>query len=201
MGTFNQILVPRFNKFLQKQFGLKGPPPAPALATEIMPVIAFSLDVSDFFNYGWDIYAQPAQQPGGVGVTSNVRLRNPAGSNVVAEVFRWDFFVSVADQVSLEKQAINTDLTTLLVTQSLDPRGRVNSTLQASRGNGPATLANGLLQGVGLINTYQPLILYSLQAFPILPGDAYQLRTIGFNETLTVNLQWRERYLEETERT
>jgi hypothetical protein len=39
------------------------------------------------------------------------------------------------------------------------------------------------------------------QEFPLFPGVAIQFDTAGVNEALVINFRWRERFLEDSERT
>src|SRR5712664_282468 len=85
MARFNEILVGRFNRALQKLFSMKGGPPAAQLASEITTNVQFNQMGNDFrYLEGWDIFGNQIFLAASVGNTAGYRLRNPGGSNVIA---------------------------------------------------------------------------------------------------------------------
>ena len=59
MAVFNEILVGRFNRALQKFTGIKGGPPAPTHSTEIMPVIPFPIGREFRYLESWALWGGP----------------------------------------------------------------------------------------------------------------------------------------------
>src|SRR5205085_6072826 len=86
MAKFNEILVGRFNTYLLKGMGMKGEPPAPQLAGEIVPSINLFHGTEDRFLEGWQIFAVTSDFTPGVGVFNKFRIRNPVNSGVVAVI-------------------------------------------------------------------------------------------------------------------
>src|SRR5713226_9548531 len=84
MAIFNEILVGRYNRALQKLLAIKGSPPLRQLGGEMMPVISIFRGVEDRYLESWDRFGIVMQSTGGVGQFPAVRIRNPAGSNIMA---------------------------------------------------------------------------------------------------------------------
>src|SRR5258708_10109219 len=84
MAKFNEILVGRVNRGLQKLFGIKGGPPVPTLASEVMPVHPLFSGRENRYLEGWNTFALTRGQVAVAGITPVVRLRNPVGSNIIA---------------------------------------------------------------------------------------------------------------------
>src|SRR5258708_40293223 len=96
MALFNEILVGRYNRFLQKLLAMKGGPPAPQLATEIGTNIQLFHGVENRYLEGWQRFGGQFSVPAaGVGNVGGFRFRNPAGNNVITAV-EWLLCRSVA---------------------------------------------------------------------------------------------------------
>jgi hypothetical protein len=72
--------------------------------------------------------------------------------------------------------------------------------LIASAGNNAGAFGT-TKEAIGVNNIVVQHIFTDIQEIPLLPGDAIQVRTNGVNVTLQTSLWWRERFLEESERT
>lgn len=205
MAKYNEILVGRFNRALQKITGIKGLVPSPQLAGEISPTMelfpvgAEHRYLESVIRYGnlQTISAVAAQN-------SAIQIRNPAGSNVVGVVEKLVFRGGTAAMtINLALGPQGGNFTTFAPTnRSLDNRAANQaSTLFLSGGNNvtalPFTFANP-----GLANAAQDydFILSTDQEITILPGDALMAFTQQVNVTLMMELIWRERFLEEGER-
>src|SRR5229473_7164270 len=148
MAKFNEILVGRFNRALQKLLSMKGGPPSAQLATEITPNIQFNSMGQDFraledwyrFGIANEVLANAANQ-------SATRLRNPATSNRIVVIEKIVIGVSIAAQVQIETQTTALDLATVLAINSnvsWDKRKNVGSILILSSTNvGPVGLSLG----------------------------------------------------------
>src|SRR5260370_2123300 len=78
MARFNEILVGRYNRFLQRLLSMKGGPPAPQLASEIQPQMDVeALPVELRFLLGWHLYQNTVSQGASVGNAAGVQIRNP----------------------------------------------------------------------------------------------------------------------------
>src|SRR5215813_11736817 len=97
MAKFNEILVGRFNRALQKFTGIKGLVPAPTLASEIMPVFPLPFGVENRYLESWSRFTAIASTGGAVGVQPIVKFRLPANSNIVAVLERVTLFFRATD--------------------------------------------------------------------------------------------------------
>jgi hypothetical protein len=203
MAKFNEILVGRFNRCLQKLLSMKGPASMSQLAAELQPVFAFSNGVENRYLEGWDRYGVWQQIPGGAAVTSVIQLRNPASSNVIAVIEKISVVSTLADTPRLQHGPQTADLTTVDVGSNTrwDARGRKDPTCIFSRqtgAGGPPT--NKAQLGLAAL-TGGDFIVTDIQEIPLLPGDAASVTTTALNDTLAVTWWWRERFLEDSERT
>src|SRR5260221_9578742 len=131
MAQYNEILTGRYNRFIQKLFSMKGRPPARQLSGDIQMQLTFFNGAENRYLEGWNRYMFFTSPALGAGIPAASRLRNPAGSNVVAVLERVFAASTLASQVSLEGQATGADLAvTAFPAQSrVDPRGSPTSVL------------------------------------------------------------------------
>lgn len=206
MAVYNEILAGRFNRALQKITSIKGSPPVRTLGSEILPVFPLFWGVENRYLEGWDRFGAAINQPaGGAGTFSQVRLRNPVGSNVIAvfEKLTWCDLNAAVDQPTLNVAAQTADLATgiALTANRFDPRGRPQPTLIASRGTpvvgNPGTQwFGGVSAGSGIYD----FVTYENQEVTLLPGDALSVGNNNPNNVINFNFWWRERFLEDSER-
>ncbi|SRR6266849_1952391 len=210
MARYNEILVGRYNRFLQKALGLKGGPPAPQLSTDISAAIAIEQGLENRYLQSWDRFGHNGVQAAVAAVQSALRYRNPAGSNVVA-VFEKIVVISNAatiNQVGVQIGPIAADYATSMTPTlaRLDARGRpLTGLILTKSGAGPevdvgfsfSTAFVGA--AVGAIPQYD-VILTDDQEVPLLPGDALQIVCATVNIAIQSSVMWRERALEEGER-
>jgi len=210
MALYNEINVGRLNRFLQKHLSIKGPPPAPQLAGDIQPSLGLEVDVDTFYLQGIFRYAQQINLAGAVGNAGAVRLRNPVGSNVVVVLESVTVSVRAADGVAnliVQGGPATTDLAVVVAAttgQRIDSRGIQNATSILSTDNStptPPTLQTERRHLNAGINSSVEMVLIDDAKWSILPGDAVQLTHTALNTVLRVAFQWRERHLEESERT
>jgi len=208
MAIYNEILTGRYARMLQKLFGMKGSVPTKQLAGEITTTINLFSGVELRYLEQWDRFGLALQVIGVAGNVSGIRFRNPVGSNVVA-VFEslfvgndsttaGDYFVSLG--------AIAADLASpsSLVGSRLDPRGRNAPTLiVSSQATTPSIgfLTAGIARPVLATTVTLQIISTENQEITVLPGDALQVLTFNLTSSVDVSAVWRERLLEESERT
>lgn len=204
MARFNEILVPRYNRALQKLMGMKGEVPSPQLGSEIMPVLPIPSLREDRYLFGWSLFGFQLLQANFAAQNSAIRFRNPTGSNMIAVIEKLNITTDLADTVLITAQLANTDLAVVAPATtfwSIDQRGVSAPTLVVSRANNNA----GGINAVGFVavaaNLDRDIIVTDDQEIPILPGSIVQITSNGLNENLRVGGFWRERYLEESERT
>jgi hypothetical protein len=200
MAVFNEILVGRFNRGLQKLFGVKGIVPVRALAPEIMPVHVIFQGVETRFLDGWSRFANSFRIPQNAAQTAGFRIRNPQNSNTIA-ILESIMLGATFTEFVREDQLPGTlgDLTTN-PSVTFDTRLSNSPVCICSQSNvSPPTSLLVALIGV------QPFTLYQLindenQEQTLLPGFALQWSNQTVNQDLDVSLIWRERFLEESER-
>lgn len=208
MARYNEILVGRYNRFIQKLMGMKGDASLFQLSTELQVALGMFNGVENRYLESWDRFGiRFFVAGGGAGNASKVRFRNPAGSNVMVVFEKLLFAVSTgaASVPVLSNGVAAADLATPFVTTTsrLDPRGRASPSVSLSTDNasGVANLAN-VLSALALTGPIQyDYILFEDQEIPILPGDALQVINNTLNTQIDISVMWRERFLEESERT
>jgi hypothetical protein len=207
MARFNEILTGRHNRALQKLFSMKGGPPAPQLASEISASIPMFHGAENRYLEAWMRFSFSVGVAPVAGQLGTARLRNPAASNVVAVFERIVATNNVAlpDQPQLEHQSSGADLAIVAFTQQMrwDPRGSQQTVLIASVNTAGSPAVAFLLKELGNFpanNTHQ-FINDDSQQLTLLPGDALQVQSNVVNQTLFVSFLWRERFLEDSERT
>ncbi len=208
MAKFNEVLVGRFNRALQKMFSMKGGPPAAQLATEITSNVQFNQMGMDFrYLEGWDIFGDQVNPGASAANTNGYRLRNPNNSNVVAVVEKVFVTASLATDVVLRvSTAVGQPGAELG-----NVRGGVVLDLRSQRVPGstiiPSNAQPSVAFGAGFFRwTLQPnvgveLIVDDEQELLILPGTAIQFETSVVNLAWQIAARWRERFLEDSERT
>jgi hypothetical protein len=208
MALYNEILVGRFNRFLQKLFAMKGGPPAPQLATEITPSFPLFSGAENRYLEAWDRYAAGVNVGPAAANMSGVRLRNPAGSNVVAVLERVSMNEAQNDVIAVRWGTQGADLAVVqaLNFNRLDSRSRPGPTLifsnQATAPAVPVLTNQFTIEAADLLgHTSYVLMNDENQELVMLPGDAIQIEATTVNQNLRVFIWWRERFLEDSERT
>ena len=201
MARYNEILVGRYNRFLQKLLSMKGPASMPQLAGELQATFPFFNGVENRNLEGWGRWATRGVQLGVAAVRSTFQIRNPAGTNVVAVIEKAIFLTGAADSIVLSStETLIADLATLPGSFRLDTRGQPGSASIVSNGTG-TDLANIILHGACPTNsTIFEFVLFEDQEITIFPGQTYRFTANTVNEQLIGSLIWRERFLEDSER-
>jgi hypothetical protein len=207
MAKYNEILIGRWNRMLQKVTGIKGGPVAAQLSSDIQPVISLFSGVEHRYLESWELFATTVGTPQGAATLSKFRFRNPPNSNVVAVIISMHLTQGItADAANrMAFGAVSTDLTTSNpVIARLDSRGRAQPTCLSSteQSVGAAGFGQSMAtQGIGANADAFPVIQHSGSEIPVLPGDGFQFTASVVNAPFFVSLVWRERFLEDSERT
>ena len=207
MAGYNEILVGRFARGLQKLTGIKGSAPAVTLSGDIGSNVMLPEDgVENRYLFSWQTYAVSALIGPVAAQTDGARLRNPLGPAINILMVLESLLIAFPDGaeglVILRFGATNADLGTLAGTTRLDARGpQASSGAWSFTANTPPTFG-AIIGRVGVLqNTTLQLIQTENQEIPILPGDAIQVENSTVNVRMQVSFRWRERFLEEPERT
>jgi hypothetical protein len=206
MALFNEILVGRFNRALQKVFGLKGGPPAPQLAGEIGATVNMLWGAETQYLEGWQNYAiAVVVAVGGAGTRCGVRIDNPKGSNVCAVIEKITF---VGQPAVTDNPQVNYSILSsgpmpggvITANIGLDQRGPQTPQLPVTAQNtAAAILGINIWQGALAVNSVVDVIQTEHQELPLLPNSSYSFYSAVLNQSLSVNIMWRERPLEASE--
>jgi hypothetical protein len=200
MARLNEILVGRYNRGLQKLFGIKGPPPVATLAPEIMPSHNLVSGVENFYLEGWAKTVASQNIVAVAAANAGMLLENPLTSKTVAVIERmWFANVTSADRFQASFGAGFTDLT-VLAPINFDPRGVARPVCKFSSGTAVSTFGFSNWFMVALANTVVDFVPPPLE-IPLLPGFGVQVTSIALNVNCVGGFIWRERALEESEQT
>ncbi len=206
MARFNEINVGRYNRALQKLLGMKGEASVPILASEIAPSFVLPYGVENRYLEQWNRFGLGMNVTATAGNQSAFRLRNPAGSNVIAvvEVLTYSVFLNNDVGVAIQFGQGGGNLSTLPLARALDGRSQ---TLRPNCIPSTDTGLNGSQIGttIALLAVLQAssfsFISNENQEITLAPGDTLQV--VGGTSALQALCSWiwRERFLEESERT
>jgi len=210
MARFNEILVPRFNRALQKLTAIKGEAPAPQLSSDIVPVFPFRFGVEFRYLESWATFqVAKAVAAGGAATFGALQLRNPVTSQAMALVELASAANTLADTIQLRINSSNNNVSVDLATTIglgalgvLDRRGPPQSSLVASFGTPAAGFVNSIVADIAVLaaNSYVNFVRAPDTQFLLLPGDALEIMTATANQAVNLALRWKERFLEESER-
>jgi hypothetical protein len=205
MARFNEILTGRYNRFMQKLLSMKGPASLSQLASELQAVFPVFNGAENRYLEAWDLFGISMSPTGGAAQSAATRLRNPTGSNVMVVVHGLIVIaVGTTQNISIVQTQLAADLTTVSATTTsrLDARGRSAPTSIIS-----STVNYGAIPGVQpwflqlLPASPFQLVQDSVQEVPVLPGNTLDVIDNSLNAQIIVSYAWRERLLEESERT
>jgi len=202
MALQNEILVGRFNRGLQKLFSIKGGPPVAQIGGDL--IATFPLPVDQEFRYlnGWQTFGSVTSLAAVAAQSGFIQLRNPANSGVVGLVIKAAGESPVATVV-LSAIGPATAQGSALGFGRFDARGAPRPTLIATSGTAAAPDAG--LGDIWQVPTAAGITAEMLQTqqqeIPLLPGDAFVVFAQTANIIFNAYLWWRERPLEESERT
>jgi hypothetical protein len=202
MARFNEILVGRYNRFLQRLLSMKGAPPAPQLASEIQPQMDLeAVPVELRFLLGWHLYHQTVQQLASPANTSGVQIRNPLTSGAVAVITSLQISVGAGETVDISQTfgGVTADLTNVFGGQRADSRAKLNPVLIPSSFAPVADLAGLVFAATIVISNPYEFLNKEYDAIPMFPGHTLRIVGQAVNTDLRVHFKWRERPIEEGE--
>src|SRR5215472_3369261 len=181
MARYNEILVGRFNRGVQKLFSMKGEAPAPQLSSDIQVVHSLYTASDRLYLEGWNSFAAESPQAAVAAQFGFIQLRNPAKSGIIVHVIK-AFVVprGIADRLSL--YVISPSIAqgaTVSPLARLDNRYAASPSALATVGTSASPNTNGALMWVTNVlagsDKVVDAIVTNEQALPLLPGDAYLL--------------------------
>jgi hypothetical protein len=206
VAGYNELLVGRYNRMLQKLLSMKGPAALTTLSGELVPSLVFSNGVENRYLESWERFATTVNVPVPLaGNQAAFMLRNPTGSNVVAvfEKIAATNNASGFGRPVLQRATGLADLGTIVslsTNRVPDNRQRPSPTLIGSQSIVAAGTGNSMMSGGFAANNVYDFIFYENQEIPLLPNENLQLIENVLAQGITVTFVWRERLLEESER-
>lgn len=212
MAIYNEILAGRFNRSLQKIFAIKGSPPVRQIGGEIVPVHLLRSGVEHDYLEGWNRYASVLSVVGAAGNSATIRLTNDIGTNVIAVIEKllvWATIATIAPINFTNFQTLVSGhvpvLTGAVGGNALDFRispnsNQFGSTLQMSSSANTNGAGSALAQMNLAANVEQDFILFEDQELTMGPQSLLQIASNTAANTLAMSVIWRERLLEESER-
>jgi hypothetical protein len=209
MARYNEIMVGRYARGLQKLFGIKGEVPVASLGGEMIVAHNVFNGAENRYIEAWDRFAWTAALvAGGAGTFNHIRMRNPASTNVVVVIERLRVQITTAPSSYVIRYTVADpgDLgSSLQAEQVLDPRTGPNSKrsmLTLTSETTAAPLLVGQPIDVPLTQTTVPSewILTDGHEVQLLPGSAVDFINSTVVQDLRVSAIWRQRFLEESER-
>lgn len=209
MSRYNEILVGRVGRGVQKLFGVKGEVPVASLAGELQIVHMLHTGPETWYLEGWNQFNVGRFLGASAGNANAHQLRNPSSSGVIAVIQK---IYTQADNVAIVRMvgsagAVSTDLTNVIAlgASRLDPRGNPTPSLVYSEQQvaAPTDLTDTLFfasvgLSAGAIANYD-YIVTDAQQFPLLPGDGIKIRNNAVNTQNFIGIMWLERPIEDSE--
>jgi hypothetical protein len=210
MAIFNEILTGRYNRALQKLFAIKGSPPVRQLAGELVPSIVVFNGVENRWLENWDRFGLYLTITAGAATNSLLRIRNPKTSNAIAVIEKMAIANNTAAAQAYNLRHGNADasdaavVNTPAATQRWDSRGRQGTVMVVSTNAGAVVSppSPGVSKDITVlpINQAWQFVNDENQEMILLPGDALDVFMGNPAVVLDVAWTWRERALEESER-
>ncbi len=209
MAVHNEIQVGRYNRFFQKLLSLKGAASVRSLVPEIGGVWNLFHGAENRYLEGWDRFAVTHAFLASAANLNEMRIRNPVGSNLIAVIEKIIFSNSSGgnDQYNVSAATVGADLATIISTATIGPwdnRGRsgpgmILSFTQAAANNN----LGGTQKWAGNAPTSQAIevIGTDIAEIPLAPGSAIEIENATLNVPSAFSIWWRERFLEDSERT
>lgn len=202
MAYPNEVQVGRFNAMLYKMFSMEEGSPAPQLTGEIIPAVILENDRPEYkFLGGEHLMTVGAQITSAVSNFAQLQLYNPAGSGALVILEQIEFCLASAG------------LWGIYVTQTELAGGAPTSLTTFKRDSrfGGATAAGGVANVA--ITTHTAIVGARLFVardaanatnarrfeYVLSPGYGLTLTTVNTNIDVGANIQWRERFLEQSE--
>jgi len=211
MAGFNEILAGRFNRALQKLFSMKGPASVNELATTIQPQVQFGWGNEMRYLEGWNRFGAATQVGPVAAVVNAFQIHNPTTTGIVAVIEKFSIFPNagapdtfVVTRTGLQNDGL--DLATILTNTSMRFDARTSGQASSSILSSQSAAAPGVIGSPKLIAPmngglpYAEVIVLDDQEITLLPGDALQVIGFVVNIAWFVNIWWRERPLEDSEK-
>ena len=206
MALFNEILVGRLNRWVQKIYAIKS---GTASLTQLLPTVQTSAviqeGVESRYLQGWTRFSVSNNAPAVAAQFTEFQIRNPIGSGVVAVIEDVNILVGANMICLITVEALSSTLGTVpaLTRVSLDARHNPNPSCIVSFGSQNAVpgFNNSMYQLFAQTAANAQMIRTANQEWTVLPGDAFILIGALVNTAMSPSIIWRERPLESSELT
>ncbi len=202
MARYNEILVGRYNRMLQKLFGMKGGVVAPQLASEISAAFPLFSGVENRYLESWNRFTSVVNQVALAGTPAQWQLRNTT-SNVIAVIEKLTISSSTAQLVAVTSDVTpGQALSATVAVRVLDPRsGRTTkSALISELSNTLGINGGNIFLAQTAVNQTIDVITTDIQELAVPPGFIIGVNcNPGAANTLVMTAWWRERVLEDSE--
>jgi hypothetical protein len=202
MARYNEILVGRYNRMLQKLFSMKGGAVAPQLASEIAPAFPLFSGVENRYLESWNRFGAVVNQTALAGTPAQFQLRNTT-ANVIAVIEKLLFTSTTAQLVAVTSDLTpGQALTSIVGPRVLDPRsGRTTRSALIAELSNSLGISGGNIAFVQLAaNASIDVIATDIQELAVPPGFIVGCTSAaGVANSLTLSVWWRERVLEDSE--
>lgn len=204
MAVYNEIQTGRVNRFLQKLLGIKGGPPAPGLAGDVMTVLPLFIGAESLIHQGWESFGAAESTAAVAANFSKVAFTNPANSNVIAVITKLEMLASGTfnGQLRYQTPAVANFAGLFASDNGFDNRGRRRSTVNVSSQNSDAVFITGTIVAQTVLGAN---VLWQLvrdgEQLVVPPNTTLEWAGNAVNRDIVWSVWWRERFLEETERT
>jgi hypothetical protein len=207
MARYNEILAGRYNRMLQKLFAMKGGPPVPQLSGDVQPSFNLFSGVENRYLESWQRFGAFADTTApAAGNRAAVRIRNPANSTVVAvlekiavsENIATDTALFFYDAVAVPMPTENATITP----RNLDARGQqLGATSIVTTSINFGILGTSFFAALILLNSTYDFMINEDQEITLPPGSELTVAANALVNAFRCSFMWRERVLEESERT
>src|SRR5467141_3930273 len=204
MAIYNEMMSGRFNRSLQKIFGIKGPPPVRQLGGEVMPVHMVASGVEHRYLEGWNRFAAMINAGPTVGQNNGFQIKNPgltqlSGSNKSGQMILVIESLVLRNEGGTDTFIVSqfgnavADLLNVFTGFRLDPRGNPTSSAVLSSASNVVSPAVEIYRRFVQANTDLQIIQFEDQEQPLLPGEALRIVGAQLNIAQRVGFIWRER--------
>lgn len=211
MARFNEILAGRFNRFTQKHFSMKGRQGTPTISADVQMGMDYHSGEESRLHEGWDLFARSVSGGAIAAQFGETELRNPPTSGVIAVVTYASWIAATAGTAAAQPffslfRNATTDQNAITTSAPIDRRSlrTASSCIFSQNTAAPAAPGGTNLGGVnaGTAGANGTIILVTpVLELPLLPGDAFLFQNGVINDAYSMSIWWRERALEDSEKT
>jgi len=212
MARFNEILVGRYNRFLQRLLSMKGSPPSPQLASEIQPQFDLNevpIELKGLL--GWTLWGIANNGQLVAGGFTAIRIRNPANSGAIVVIEKAAIGGASTTQVVMIMDGTTTPAAPLdlpggnVQAATRDPRksaSQPSAVVSVTAGSQITAFTGNLLDFAdATANVRVDFIITDHQEIVVAPGHFLTIYNNAVTTSLVGIFWWRERSIEEGETT